>query len=118
MKQNQSQISLFVNPRVVEINQTKYCTETLRVPKLESLLRSRPIIEDFNGVRFGPYSLKYEGIDEDLEAPALSKETGNWGNVDDFKWLRVFRSPNWLVLPEEERLGDVDRDLGCGNGAS
>ncbi|KAJ0106054.1 hypothetical protein Patl1_19369 [Pistacia atlantica] len=132
MKQNQSQISLFVNPQVIEINKMKYCSEALRVPKLESLrfifaksctdfylrVRSRPIIEDCNGVRFGPYCLKYEGIDEDSEAAALSKEPGNWGNVDDFKWLRVFQSPNWLVLPEEERLGTVDlADLGCGNGA-
>ncbi|KAJ0047586.1 hypothetical protein Pint_16727 [Pistacia integerrima] len=143
MKQNQSQISLFVNPRVIEINKTKYCSETLKgwkvyagpvtgsilIEEVEDFVlvlashqirihfakscdfylrvRSRSIIEDCNGVRFGPYCLKYEAIEE------------NWGNVDDFKWLRAVQSPNWSVLPEEERLWTVDlADLGCGNGSS
>ncbi|KAJ0049600.1 hypothetical protein Pint_16659 [Pistacia integerrima] len=96
----------------IRIHFAKSCDFYLRV-------RSRPIIEDCNGIRFGPYCLKYEGIEEDLEAAGLSEETGNWGNVDDFKWLRAVQSPNWSVLPEDERLGTVElADLRCVNVAS
>ncbi|KAF3948797.1 hypothetical protein CMV_025249 [Castanea mollissima] len=70
-------------------------------------VRSRPIIEDSTGVRFAPYCLSYEGIEEDLRDASLDEETGNWGNVDDFKWLRAVQSPNWAVLPENERVGMV-----------
>lgn len=71
-------------------------------------VRSRPIIEDCEGVRFAPYCLNYEGINEDLVAAGLDEETGNWENVDDFKWLRAVQSPNWAVLPVEERIELVD----------
>ncbi|KAL1366116.1 hypothetical protein HN51_014003 [Arachis hypogaea] len=71
-------------------------------------VRSRPIIEDSNGVRFAPYCLRYEGIEEDLRGAGLDAETGNWGNVDDFKWLRAVQSPNWSILPENVRVGIVD----------
>ncbi|OMO56127.1 hypothetical protein CCACVL1_26753 [Corchorus capsularis] len=70
-------------------------------------VRSRPIIEDSNDVRFAPYCLDYEGIELDLEKAGLSEESGNWGNVDDFKWLRAVQSPNWFILPENERIGKV-----------
>jgi hypothetical protein len=35
-----------------------------------------------------------------------SEERGKnlWDQVDDFKWLKADQSPNWTVLPEEERL--------------
>ncbi|KAF3547230.1 hypothetical protein DY000_02009204 [Brassica cretica] len=68
------------------------------------LYLSRPIIEDSNGIRFAPYSLDYEGIEEDLKT---EEETESWANVDDFLWLRAVHSPNWSVLPEEERLSLV-----------
>ncbi|KAF5205739.1 Tubulin-specific chaperone c [Thalictrum thalictroides] len=71
-------------------------------------VRSRPIIEDSNGVRFAPYLLVYDGIENDLKECSLYEDTGNWGNVDDFRWLRAVQSPNWSVLPEEERNGTVD----------
>ncbi|VYS65453.1 unnamed protein product [Arabidopsis thaliana] len=67
-------------------------------------VRSRPIIEDSNGVRFAPYCLDYKGIDEDLKTAGLEEETNNWANVDDFRWLRAVQSPNWSLLPEEERV--------------
>ncbi|KAL1190343.1 Tubulin-folding cofactor C [Cardamine amara subsp. amara] len=70
-------------------------------------VRSRPIIEDSNGVRFAPYCLDYEGIEEDLKTAGLEEETKNWANVDDFRWLRAVQSPNWSVLPEEERVSSV-----------
>ncbi|KAJ0106331.1 hypothetical protein Patl1_19339 [Pistacia atlantica] len=68
------------------IHFAKSCDFYLRV-------RSRPIIEDCNGVRFGPYCSKYEGIEEYLEAAALSEETGSWGNVDDFVVGESFKVP-------------------------
>ncbi|KAK7318621.1 hypothetical protein RJT34_03324 [Clitoria ternatea] len=71
-------------------------------------VRSRPIIEDSGGVRFAPYCLSYRGIEEDLCGAGLDAETGNWSNVDDFKWLRALQSPNWSILPENERVGIVD----------
>ncbi|XP_010437118.1 PREDICTED: tubulin-folding cofactor C [Camelina sativa] len=70
-------------------------------------VRSRPIIEDSNGVRFAPYCLDYQGIEEDLKTAGLDEETKNWSNVDDFRWLRAVQSPNWSVLPEEERVSSV-----------
>lgn len=70
-------------------------------------VRSRPIIEDSNGVRFAPYCLDYQGIEEDLKTAGLEEETKNWANVDDFRWLRAVQSPNWSVLPEEERVSLV-----------
>lgn len=71
-------------------------------------VRSKPIIEDSNGVRFAPYCLSYPGIEEDLRGAGLDAETGNWENVDDFRWLRAVQSPNWSVLPESERVGIID----------
>jgi tubulin-specific chaperone C len=71
-------------------------------------VRSRPIIEDCSGVRFAPHALKYEGIEEDLKDSGLDEDTGNWANVDDFKWLRALQSPNWCLVPEEERIQAVD----------
>ncbi|XP_055811116.1 tubulin-folding cofactor C [Solanum dulcamara] len=85
----------------IRIHKAKRCDFYLRV-------RSRPIIEDSDGVRFSPYCLKYDGIERDLEEANLGEETGNWLNVDDFKWLRAVQSPNWSILPENERLGTVD----------
>ncbi|KAM1041636.1 hypothetical protein ACFX2I_030765 [Malus domestica] len=71
-------------------------------------VRSWPIIEDSCGVRFGPPSLTYKGIEEELREASLDVETEKWSNVDDFLWLRAVQSPNWSVLPENERLGLVD----------
>lgn len=84
----------------IRIHHAKRCDFYLRV-------RSRPIIEDSNGVRFAPYCLRYDGIDEDLEKANLGEELGNWANVDDFKWLRAVQSPNWSVLEECDRIGTV-----------
>ncbi|XP_020588423.1 tubulin-folding cofactor C [Phalaenopsis equestris] len=79
----------------IRIHHARDCDFYLRV-------RSRPIIEDCNGVRFAPYRLLYEGIDEELRNSGLDEETRNWANVDDFLWLRAVQSPNWCLIPEEE----------------
>lgn len=70
-------------------------------------MRSRLIIEDSNGVRFAPYCLDYGGIEEDLKMAGLEEDTESWANVDDFLWLRALHSPNWSILPPEERLSSV-----------
>ncbi|CAL1373573.1 unnamed protein product [Linum trigynum] len=67
-------------------------------------VRSRPIIEDCSRVRFAPYCLRYEGIEKELKEAGLGDESGNWANVDDFKWLRAVPSPNWSVLEESQRI--------------
>lgn len=85
----------------IRIHHATECDFYLRV-------RSRPIIEDSTGVRFAPYCLMYEGIERDLEKANLGEESGNWANVDDFRWLRAVQSPNWSVLPEKDRIRMVD----------
>jgi len=30
----------------------------------------------------------------------------HWDQVDDFKWLKSEPSPNWSILPEEDKLGE------------
>ncbi|KAM1818630.1 hypothetical protein ACFX11_000406 [Malus domestica] len=71
-------------------------------------VKSRPIIKDSCGVRFAPYYLTYKGIEKELREASLDEETEKWSNVDDFLWLRAIQSPNWFVLPENERLGLID----------
>ncbi|KAM7513610.1 hypothetical protein LguiA_003193 [Lonicera macranthoides] len=71
-------------------------------------VRSRPIVEDSSGVRFAPYCLSYDGIEKDLKELNLDVETGNWANVDDFRWLRAVQSPNWSILPENERIHEIN----------
>ncbi|KAB5542377.1 tubulin binding cofactor C-domain-containing protein [Coniochaeta sp. 2T2.1] len=58
---------------------------------------SRPIIEDCVGVRFAPLPEVYMPDQEE-------RSKNMWDQVDDFKWLKADQSPNWTVLPEEERL--------------
>ncbi|XP_051117994.1 tubulin-folding cofactor C [Andrographis paniculata] len=85
----------------IRIHNAKDCDFYLRV-------RSRPIIEDSNGIRFAPFCLRYEGIEKDLGEACLVEETGDWSNVDDFRWLRAVQSPNWSILPEDHRIRMVD----------
>ncbi|KAK7423173.1 hypothetical protein QQZ08_009169 [Neonectria magnoliae] len=60
---------------------------------------SHPIIEDCSGMRFAPLPAAYE-----TEADKTSEN--QWDQVDDFKWLKADHSPNWAILPEDERLID------------
>jgi hypothetical protein len=34
-----------------------------------------------------------------------------WDNVKDFRWHKSTHSPNWRVMPEEERQGAVVVEL-------
>ncbi|KAK3290647.1 tubulin binding cofactor C-domain-containing protein [Chaetomium fimeti] len=55
---------------------------------------SRPIVEDCRGVRFA-------------KAPGVFTESNLYDQVDDFKWLKTFSSPNWSLLPESEVVPDA-----------
>lgn len=68
--------------------------------------RSKPIIEHTCGVSFAPYAAG-EGrpaLAELLAAHMLGDDMGMWRQVDDFGWIKAAQSPNWAVLPEEQRL--------------
>ncbi|CZS95112.1 related to tubulin folding cofactor C [Rhynchosporium agropyri] len=60
---------------------------------------SRPIIEDCSNVRFSPIPECYM---TSQQAPIQNQ----WDQVDDFKWLKVERSPNWSVLPDDKKLDE------------
>ncbi|KAK4447715.1 tubulin binding cofactor C-domain-containing protein [Podospora aff. communis PSN243] len=59
---------------------------------------SHPIIEDCKGMRFAPAPARYL-------AESDKPEDNQWDQVDDFKWLKTEQSPNWSVMPEEDRVG-------------
>ncbi|KAL5354141.1 hypothetical protein ACLOAV_000226 [Pseudogymnoascus australis] len=61
---------------------------------------SRPIIEDCKNIRFAPIPKCYE-------VPSEEPVDNHWDQVDDFKWLKAEKSPNWSVLVESERLPDA-----------
>ena len=66
--------------------------------------RSRAIIEDCSAARFAPYALKYSDLDAHYAQTQLDRAVNNWDNVDDFNWLASDKaSPNWTLLPEDER---------------
>ncbi|XP_047652589.1 tubulin-specific chaperone C [Phacochoerus africanus] len=68
------------------------------------LVTTRAIVEDCTGIQFAPYTWSYPGIDKDFEGSGLDRSKNNWNDVDDFNWLaRDVASPNWSILPEEER---------------
>ncbi|OTB03172.1 hypothetical protein M426DRAFT_321967 [Hypoxylon sp. CI-4A] len=70
---------------------------------------SHPIIEDCSGMRFAPLPEFYANK---LEI----KGENQWDQVDDFKWLKTEPSPNWAVLPEEQRIpADVWQNSVCGS---
>lgn len=61
---------------------------------------SHPIIEDCSGLRFAPLPPSFQTPED----PAKNQ----WDQVDDFKWLKAEKSPNWSILPEESRIaGEV-----------
>ena len=68
---------------------------------------SKAVIEDSNTLFFAPYNWNYPGIDEHYKLSGLDKSRNNWNDVDDFNWLVADTpSPNWSVLPEDERVKD------------
>lgn len=70
---------------------------------------SRAIIEDCRGVGFAPFSWSYPTLEKDFAVSGLDQTRNNWSQVDDFNWLAAEKpSPNWTVIPEEERRTSWD----------
>ncbi|NXX11184.1 TBCC protein, partial [Podargus strigoides] len=70
---------------------------------------SRAVIEDCTTVSFAPYAWSYPGIERDFESSGLDRSRNNWNLVDDFDWLATDKpSPNWSVIPEQERISSWD----------
>ena len=68
---------------------------------------SKGIIEDCHLTRFAPYKFSYEGSVTDVLESGLSSDVNNWDDIDDFNWLSSDQpSPNWSLIPEEERVQD------------
>lgn len=44
--------------------------------------------------------------DDKSSATTTTSATNKWAQVADFKWLKVAHSPNWSVLPVEERVDE------------
>ncbi|XP_067946246.1 tubulin-specific chaperone C-like [Watersipora subatra] len=66
---------------------------------------SRAIIEDSKGLKFAPYKLSYDGLEEHYRESGLNRQINNWYDVDDFNWLVTDKqSPNWTVIPEDARI--------------
>lgn len=97
-------IELSKNSKVV------MAAQQFRIHKTESTdfyihVTSRAIIEDCKNVRFAPYALNYENLEDHYKLSGLDKETNNWQLVNDFNWLTTSKkSPNWDVIPENDRL--------------
>ncbi|XP_008157120.2 tubulin-specific chaperone C [Eptesicus fuscus] len=82
---------------------------TTRDTRIFLQVTCRAIVEDCHGIQFAPYTWSYPGIDRDFESSGLDRSKNNWNDVDDFNWLaRDMASPNWSVLPEEERTTQWD----------
>ncbi|XP_075411211.1 tubulin-specific chaperone C [Tenrec ecaudatus] len=126
-------IRLFGNPNTVRLTKARDCTvlcgpvstsvfldacsgcvlvvacQQLRVHTTKDTriflqVTSRAIIEDCSGIQFAPYTWTYPGIDKDFQGSGLDRSKNHWNDVDDFNWLvRDVASPNWSILPEEER---------------
>jgi hypothetical protein len=43
-----------------------------------------------------------------LQEHKLDQETELYKAVDDFGWIKAVQSPNWSVLPEEQRMRAID----------
>ncbi|NXX48884.1 TBCC protein, partial [Tricholaema leucomelas] len=70
---------------------------------------SRAVIEDCTKVSFAPYTWSYSGIEGDFESSGLDRNRNNWNLVDDFDWLATDKpSPNWSLIPEQERISCWD----------
>lgn len=65
---------------------------------------SRAIVEDCSNVGFAPFNWKYEALESDFQIAGLSPLENNWSLVNDFNWLKTDEpSPNWFVIPEDQR---------------
>jgi len=64
---------------------------------------SHPIIEDCIGIRFTNYELPVSDIEERFKKANIDINNNQYELVEDFKWLKQQKSPNWKVMNESER---------------
>jgi hypothetical protein len=38
------------------------------------------------------------------EAGFGGTDPGRWAEVEDFGWIKQMQSPNWKIIPEDERV--------------
>ncbi|KAK4036589.1 tubulin-specific chaperone C isoform X1 [Daphnia magna] len=85
----------------MRIHKTKECDFYLHIG-------SRIIIEDCHACRFAPYdrilNREYLGKEEEFNQAKLELAVNHWNSIDDFNWLSTEQSPNWSILPENERI--------------
>ena len=66
---------------------------------------SGPIIEHSTDVAFAPYAFVYPGSDKVMEEAGFGgTDPGRWAEVEDFGWIKQMQSPNWKIIPEDERV--------------
>lgn len=68
---------------------------------------SHPIIEHCKGMRFAPYNLSQQDTGDRFQEAQLNQQDNHWQEIDDFDWLRAQQSPNWSIIPVEERLEEL-----------
>lgn len=70
---------------------------------------SRAIIEDTTSVLYAPYNWNYDTLEKDYKESGLDRSKNAWDDIDDFNWLAHDKhSPNWGLLPEDERVEKWD----------
>eukprot|EP01059_Diplonema_ambulator_P005434 TRINITY_DN15167_c0_g1_i1.p1 TRINITY_DN15167_c0_g1~~TRINITY_DN15167_c0_g1_i1.p1 ORF type:complete len:279 (+),score=95.59 TRINITY_DN15167_c0_g1_i1:51-887(+) len=69
---------------------------------------SEPIIEDTTNVTFAPYLWDFPGKQALIDSTTLGGCSNKWDQVNDFKWLKSQHSPNWSILPEDQRRTFTD----------
>ncbi|THW30321.1 TBCC-domain-containing protein [Aureobasidium pullulans] len=80
--------------------------------KVYMLCKSRPIIEDCEGIEFAELPGCY-ATEKDAEIQNL------YDQVDDFKWLKAEHSPNWSVLDKDKYIkNEVWKDIVPGSPTS
>uniref|UniRef100_A0A8C3TMD8 Tubulin folding cofactor C n=1 Tax=Catharus ustulatus TaxID=91951 RepID=A0A8C3TMD8_CATUS len=81
------------------------CLLAMACQQLRTHLTSRAVIEACSEVSFAPYSWSYPGIERDFESSGLDRNSNNWNLVDDLTgWRLTSPSPNWSLIPEQERI--------------
>ncbi|KAL3663249.1 hypothetical protein V7S43_011658 [Phytophthora oleae] len=94
----------FVACRQLRVHLSTATTFHLRIP-------SHPIIEDCQQMQFGPYRLQFDGIKGQLERLGVSKDSGLWAKVNDFKWHKAQQSPNWSLRDPKRQLPTIPAEL-------
>jgi len=64
---------------------------------------SHPIIEDCVNIRFTKYELPVSNIEEIFKVADIDINNNQYDSVEDFKWLKQQKSPNWDVMKESDR---------------